>query len=71
MIQAITQSIRRHRHASIGIRYESPGAVDVLTGVMADADIDALRERNAKRLEAAQRALGDRWLLARRVERKL
>lgn len=35
-----------------------------LRGVMSDADIEALRERNAARLRAEQERLGDRWVLA-------
>lgn len=35
-----------------------------LRGVMSDADIEALRERNAIRLRAEQERLGDRWVLA-------
>ncbi len=33
-------------------------------GVMSDADIEALRERNAARLRAEQERLGDRWVMA-------
>ncbi len=35
-----------------------------LRGVMSDADIEALRERNAARLRAEQERLGDRWVMA-------
>lgn len=54
--------------ARIGVRLEAPGAIpntDTLRGVVSDEDIKALRERNARRLTAAQERLGERWLLAR------
>ena len=34
-------------------------------GVVSADDLDALRERNARRLREAQERLGDKWLLAR------
>jgi len=54
--------------ARIGVRLEAPGAIpntDALRGVVSDDDLKALRERNARRLTAAQERLGERWLLAR------
>lgn len=54
--------------ARIGLRLEAPGAIpntDALRGVVSDDDLQALRERNARRLAVAQEKLGERWLLAR------
>ena len=54
--------------STLGLRMEAPGATplaDILRGVITDDEIEALRERNAARLAAAQERLGERWLLAR------
>lgn len=57
----------------IHLRYETPGAkplADTLLGVIDDDMLQALRERNAARAEAARIALGDRWIGAVKVQRK-
>lgn len=60
--------------AKLGVRLEAPGATplaDILRGVISDDELDALRERNAARLAAAQERLGERWLLARPRARRI
>lgn len=52
----------------LGLRLEAPGATpnaEILRGVISDEEIEALRQRNAVRLRAAQESLGERWLIAR------
>ena len=59
--------------ARIGLRLEAPGAIpnaDALRGVVSDDDLEALRERNARRLLAEQERLGERWLVARPIRFK-
>lgn len=60
--------------ATLGLRLEAPGAIPnavALRGVISDDELDALRERNARRLEAAQERLGEKWLLARPGARRI
>lgn len=60
--------------AKLGLRMEAPGAIPnavALRGVITDDEIEALRERNAARLAAAQERLGERWLLARPRARRV
>ena len=60
--------MNRSALANIGVRLEAPGATphtEALRGVASADDLDAPRERNARRLREAQEQLGDKWLLAR------